>query len=120
MTGERHIYMGEGNYIETINGNYIEGNYYEATKRQSPAAAAAEIQQLLRQLEKSYPTNTDAGREALANEAVERIKSNSTLMRRLFSAGKAGGVSALEAALNHPAASFVINALKDWQETGKT
>ena len=52
----------------------------------------------------------------LATEVMERIESNPNLMKRIFSALKAGGISAFEQALNHPAASFVIGALEDWKE----
>ena len=134
--------------INTRGGNYnehIQGSYYEQTgtfgighmsggtieggakvagvineaEQQNLAQSAAQIQQLLEQLEKSYPANTTAGKMALATEAIQRITSNPTLMARILSAIKAGGVSALEAFLNHPAASFVIGALQDLQETGK-
>jgi hypothetical protein len=37
-----------------------------------------------------------------------------------MSALGAGGTAALEQLLNHPAASFVIGALGDWQETGSS
>lgn len=76
---------------------------------------AAEIQQLLEQLDKSYSTDTTAGKMAIATEAIKQIESNPTLMKRIISAAKAGSISALEAALNHPAASFAIGAIEDWQ-----
>jgi trans-aconitate methyltransferase len=53
----------------------------------------------------------------IATEAIKSIEANPTLMERILSALKAGGISALEQALNHPAASFVIDALKDWQQS---
>jgi hypothetical protein len=37
-----------------------------------------------------------------------------------LSALKAGGVSAFEQLLNHPAASFVIGALEDWKNSQGT
>jgi hypothetical protein len=39
------------------------------------------------------------------------------LSGRLLSAGKAGGIAAIEQFLNHPLASFVMAALEDWQKT---
>jgi len=56
---------------------------------------------------------------ALATKAIEEIEANPTLMARVQSAIAAGGASALESFLNHPAASFVIGALQDWQGTGQ-
>ena len=54
---------------------------------------------------------------AVATEAINRIENNPKLMARILSALKAGSVQAFEQALNHPAASFVIGALKDWQKS---
>lgn len=90
---------------------------YAPEQRQTLAEAAAEIQKLLEQLSTTYPTNTVSGRMQLATEAINRIESNSSLMKRILSALKAGGISALEQSLNHPAASFVVTALEDWQKT---
>ncbi len=115
--GNRTIKMGSGNYNERIEGNYIQGNYYAAGEKQNLAEAAAEIQALLEQLSKTYPADTTTGKMRLATEVIDRIESNPTLMERILSALKAGSISALEQALNHPAASFVIGALEDWQQT---
>jgi len=79
--------------------------------------AAADIQQLLEQLEKSYPTYTNEEKEKLATEAIARIENNPNLTARILSALKEGSVKAFEQFLNHPAASFVISALEDWQKT---
>jgi hypothetical protein len=72
---------------------------------------------LIGTVKQDYPTDTTTEKLKLAAEVIERIESNPNLMERILSALKAGGVSALEQALNHPAASFVIGALKDWQQT---
>ncbi len=117
MADNRTIHMGGGNYNERIEGDYIQGNYYAAGEKQNLAEAAAEIQALLEQLSKTYPADTTTGKMRLATEVIERIESNPTLMERILSALKAGSISALEQALNHPAASFVIGALEDWQQT---
>ncbi|MDB9372906.1 hypothetical protein [Nodularia sphaerocarpa] len=112
----RFINTGGGNYNEHINGNYIQGNYYAARQPQGLAEAAAEIQNILEQLEKSYSSETALGKMAIATETISQIDSNPALSARIFSALKAGGVSAFEQFLNHPAASFVIAALEDWQK----
>jgi hypothetical protein len=90
---------------------------YSLEQRQTLAEAAAEIQKLLEQLSQTYSTDTLSERMQLAMEAVTRIESNPNLMQRLVSSLQAGGVSALEQLLNHPAASFVIAALEDWKKT---
>jgi hypothetical protein len=97
-------------------GAKIAGVINEAQQR-NIAETAAEIQQLLEQLEKSYPTDTTSGKMKVATEAISKIDSNPTLAARILSALEAGGISAFEQFLNHPAASFVIGALADWQKT---
>jgi len=101
----------------TIQGNAkIAGVINEAEQR-NLAEAAAEIQQLLEQLDKSYSSDTMSGRMQIATEAVSQIENNPAFKARVLSALKAGGVAAFEQFLNHPAASFVIGALEDWQKT---
>lgn len=120
MAGDRNINTGGGNYNERIEGDYIQGNYYAAAEKQNLTEAAAEIQALLEQLEKSYPIDTTTGKMALATEAIQRIDSNPTLTVRILSALKVGSVKAFEQFLSHPAASFVIGALEDWEKTKGT
>lgn len=120
MTGDRNINLGSGNYNERIEGDYIQGNYYNAPQKQNLAQAAAEIQELLEQLDKSYDTGTTSGKMQVASETIETIENNQDLKARIISALKVGGVNAFEQFLNHPAASFVIGALEDWQKTSNT
>jgi DNA-binding Lrp family transcriptional regulator len=101
---------------EIQSGAKVAGVINEA-QQQDLAQAAAEIQKLLEQLEKSYPANTTTGKMQIATEAISQIDRNPALTARILSALKAGSVSAFEQFLNHPAASFVISALQDWQET---
>jgi hypothetical protein len=65
----------------------IAGVINEAEQR-NLAETAAEIQQLLEQLDKSYPTDTTAGKMKLASEAIAQIERNPTLMARILSARK--------------------------------
>ena len=97
---------------QTMNTNVVS-----SSQQQTLTEAAAEIQALLEQLEKSYPTDTTTGKMALAMEAIAQIDSNPNLTARILSALKVGSVKAFEQFLNHPAASFVIGALEDWQTT---
>ena len=82
----------------------------------SIAETAVEIQQLLNQLSQTYATNTVTERMVVATEAIKRIERNPTLIERILIVFRADGISALKELLNHPAASFVIAALEDWQE----
>ncbi|WP_424094683.1 hypothetical protein [Moorena producens] len=128
MSGDRYIQPGRD--YRQINfrnqGTYVKGDYYNnpeqkqnlnPEQKQNLAEAAAEIQQLLETLDKTYPTDTTTGKMEVAAAAVEQIDTNPARSNRVLSALKAGGVSALEQLLNHPAASFFIGALQDWQET---
>ncbi|MBO3460735.1 CHAT domain-containing protein [Aetokthonos hydrillicola Thurmond2011] len=118
MSGDGHtIHIRKGNYNERIEGNYIQGNYYAGGGKQSLTQVAAEIQQLLKQLEQSNPSDTTLGKMTIATLAIQHIENEHTLKKRVSSALKAGGVQALAQLLNHPAASFVIAALEDWQQT---
>ena len=65
----------------------------------------------------AYPTNTTTGKMAIATKAIERIDNDPKLASRILSALKAGGTSALDSLLDHPAASFAIAVLEDWQQT---
>ena len=99
------------------NKQTMDTNVVSPSQQQTLTEAAAEIQALLEQLEKSYPTDTTTGKIALAMEAITQIDSNPNLTARILSALKVGSVKAFEQFLNHPAASFVIGALEDWQTT---
>ncbi|MEM1168102.1 MAG: pentapeptide repeat-containing protein [Cyanobacteria bacterium P01_H01_bin.35] len=87
------------------------------SQEQNLAQAAKDIQELLEQLDETYRSDTEAGQKKIATEVITQIDNNPTKAERIFSAIKAGGVSAVEQLLNHPASSFVIAALEDWQKT---
>lgn len=103
----------EGNVDNRIENSF---NTYSQEQKQNLAEAAEEIQALLTQLEQSYSTDTTTGKMTIATEAIEQIDSDSRMTKRIISALKAGGVSALEQMLNHPAASFFVGALEDWHQ----
>ncbi len=62
-------------------------------------------------------TSAEADLFEIASQAIQRIDSDPKLTDRILSALKTGGISALDSLLDHPAASFVIAALEDWQQT---
>ncbi|MGB3649670.1 MAG: hypothetical protein WBA41_00365 [Rivularia sp. (in: cyanobacteria)] len=108
--------IGVGVNQGEVNAEKLAGTINEADRR-NIAEVAAEIQQLLEQLDKSYPTNNTAGKMTIATEVIKHIDNNPTLAARIISALKVGSVKAFEQLLSHPAASFVIGALEDWQKT---
>ena len=92
-------------------------NYYSSEQRQSLAEAAQEIQALLDQLSKTYPTENVMQRAQLAAVAAEQAKANLSLWRRIVSAIDAGTIGAVGEMLSHPVATFFIDAAKDLAET---
>jgi translation initiation factor IF-2 len=117
---------GDGNVISRNNniaGDWIISdkvmgsntvNHYNSTNL---AEAAKEIQALIEQLAKTYPADTRAAKNSFADEIVEQIEANSALANRLLKATKTGGVAAIEQFLNHPAVSFIVAAIEDWEKT---
>ncbi|NET79730.1 MAG: hypothetical protein F6K60_28640 [Okeania sp. SIO1F9] len=97
-------------------GTYIE-NQYNAAEQKTLAEAANEIQQLLEQLSQTYPTDTITGQMTVATEVIKEVENNLPLADRILSALRAGGTNALKQTLNHPAATFVLSALEDWQKS---
>jgi uncharacterized protein YjbI with pentapeptide repeats len=116
MTGDRNIKTSGGNYNERIQGDYVQGNYYATGQPQSLAQAAAEIQELLKQLEQTYPSTTTSQQMVVAAEAINRIESNPTMKKKVINAVKEGGLAAFEKAIDNPAGAFIVGAIKGWQE----
>jgi pantoate kinase len=50
----------------------------------------------------------------IATAAIQTLETDKSLKRKVVSALKSGGTAAIGQLLNHPAASFVIAALEDW------
>ncbi len=92
---------------------------YNESQRQELAETAKEIEALLNQLNQTYPSETKKEKRIFAAEAMDIIEQNPSLMQKLFSAAKAGSLAALESMLNHPAASFIIGALEELDESQK-
>ncbi|MDJ0899670.1 MAG: hypothetical protein QNJ55_12750 [Xenococcus sp. MO_188.B8] len=123
MTDKRDIKIEKGNYNENIKGNYYEqkGNFgighmsggtisenakvagiINKAMQQDLAQSAAEIQQLLDQLSKTYSTKTFAEKGAVADQLLEKIKNNPTRWQKVINVIKAMGVEALAEAVDNP------------------
>ncbi len=99
------------NFANQISDNARQqSNQHNYGHEKSLADAAKEIKAILDQLSQNYPTDT------IASELIKKIDSNPSLAQRILSALNAGSISALEQFLDHPAASFVVSALEDWQK----
>lgn len=122
---DKSIKIGTNTGSSVVSGN-VEGDVSSEIKnsfnkntqkeKQNLAEAAREIQELLKELEKTYPTETTTEKMVLATETIKCIENNPNLRKRILSALKTGGVKAFEKLLNHPAASFVVGALEDWEK----
>ena len=89
-----------------INGG-MGGDIYQAGKRERTLTeAAAEIQELLTQLETSNPTATEAEKVAYVNEETP-----SALKSRVASAAGAGGEAAIDIILSNTLYSNVARAI---------
>lgn len=109
-----------GGFAETVQGNQIGGIQYNyaSEQRQNLAEAAAEIQQLLKQLSQSYPTDTTAQKMVVVAKAVETIESTPKLRLRVVNAMKSGGTEALKQIVDHPLINILLAALEGFQSKG--
>ena len=109
-------YYIDGNVSEIDKRINVEGNYlgsgtirYGDEKKQNLAEAAAEIQGLLRQLERTNPSVSEAEMVAYVNEEIQP-----DLKSRLARALKAGGEAALESTLDSPYVNLVKAIIEGW------
>ena len=121
VSGERTINTGGGQYRETNlhdDSRYVEtkdsSTYYENynPSQQTLAEAAEEIQKLLKQLELTNPTATEAEKVAYVNdETTPRFK------RKAVAALKAAGETAIDEFLDNPYAKVGKAAIMGWMES---
>ncbi|MEW6492448.1 MAG: hypothetical protein AB1589_08050 [Cyanobacteriota bacterium] len=91
MSNERTINTGGGNYYESIStsgGNYIQGNYINMS--QDLTQAAAQIQELIEQLQKSGLT-VDSAQEKVAKDVANQAQNNPTMKDKLVKWGQSLG-----------------------------
>jgi len=110
-----NIYGNVGSAAGSVEGN-LQGiqEIYAPEQNQSLAEAAAEIQQLLKQLSVTYPTSTKVGELTVVAKAVKEIESKPILKARLIAALKAGGTDAFKEAIDHPLVDILIAAVQGW------
>ena len=98
-----------------INTEKLAGTINEAQQR-NLANAAAEIQQLLKQLEETNPTTTETEKIIVAAKAADEIRNNPTLKARVIGALKSGGKEAFKEAVDNPLVNILIAIIEGWQE----
>jgi len=109
--GIGHMSRGE------IRGEAKVAGVINESERQNLAVAAAEIQQLLLQLSKTYPTATTSEQMVVAAEAIRRIESDPNWKQRVINAAKEGGLAAFGKVLDNPVGALITGAIKGWLET---
>jgi hypothetical protein len=88
MAGDRNIYMGSGNsgnYNESIQGNYIQGNFINMG--QDLSQVTAQIQESLIQLQTQGYTPQDA-QQKVASDLVSQANNDSQFRSNLVKFGK--------------------------------
>lgn len=100
-----------GNVYNVNNSSEVDGEQERIVKE-----VAWEIANLISNSEDLLSSDATVRKIEIAANVINHINDNPRFAQRVLSAIKAGGIQALEQALNHPAASFIIGALKDWQK----
>jgi hypothetical protein len=111
MSGDRNINMGSGNYIENVNGDYIQGEQYN---NYGVNDAVQEVQAILAELQDPDLPDSQAGRMMLAARVVNFIEQKSGLQQKLVGALRGGSLKAFEKALDNPAGAFIVGAIEGW------
>jgi uncharacterized protein YjbI with pentapeptide repeats len=97
-------------------GTQIGGILNDYSSKQSLDEAAAEIQQLLKQLEETNPTTTETEKMIVAAKAADEIKNNPTLKARVIGALKSGGTEAFKEAVDNPLVNVLVAIIEGWMQ----
>ena len=109
------VNVGVGVSNAEIKTNKLAGNINELPEK-TLAETAAEIQQLLQQLEQSNSTETVVRQMEVATQAIEVIKNNPTLKQRVIGVLKSAGTEAFKEAINHPVTNILVAGFQGWIE----
>ncbi|MBN4002534.1 hypothetical protein [Nostoc sp. LPT] len=80
--------VGAVNLNSTVNGDQI-GTQHNYAQEQNLIEAFDEIQQIVNRITQNYPAPTEVEKQIIVAEAVEQVKQNPTLRKRLEVGGKA-------------------------------
>ncbi|MBV8887567.1 MAG: pentapeptide repeat-containing protein [Chroococcidiopsidaceae cyanobacterium CP_BM_RX_35] len=95
-------------------GTQTGGTLNDYSSSPNLSEAAAEIQQILNQLEVNNPATTRAEKMTVAAKAVDEIEKNSVLKTRVIAALKSGGTEAFKEEINHPLAKNIMPIVEEW------
>ena len=94
--------------------NISQTNYLSGEEKQTLAEAAAEIQQLLDQLSKTYSPPSTSNNLKIATETIDIIEQTPPLKSKVVNALKAGGIEALKELLDNPAVNILMASIEGW------
>jgi phosphoenolpyruvate-protein kinase (PTS system EI component) len=103
-------------YGESIKAEQIGGTIHNYPQQQNLAQAAADIQQLLKQLEETNPNATETDKTMIAVKAADVINNDPTLKARVMGAIKSGGKEAFKEAVDNPIVNVLVAIVDGWQE----
>lgn len=89
--------VGAVNLNSPVHGNQI-GTQHNYAPEQNLVEAYDEIQQIFNRLTQTYSTSTEAEKQIVVAEALEQVKQNPTLMKRLKAGGQTFVFEALQKA----------------------
>ncbi|MBD0304513.1 MAG: hypothetical protein ICV85_20850 [Tolypothrix sp. T3-bin4] len=109
MSGGSFAAVGSftGENSGTVSGTQ---NIYQSEQRQTLAEAAAEIQQLLKQLEQTNPTATEIEQKAFLTAAIPPTK-----RERFVNALQAGGIELFKELMDNMYINVAIATIECWQ-----
>lgn len=107
MSNVQQNHYGKG---DNVAGNKTLNQFNNSTNL---AEAVRDIEELLAELSKDYPNDSQA---TIGAKAADRIESSPTMKQRVVSALKEVGATAIEEAIDHPAIKFAIAAVKGYMD----
>jgi tetratricopeptide (TPR) repeat protein len=105
--GNRFINTDGGNYVESNEGTYVQGNYNYINSPQDLSQAAAQIQQLLTQLQ-TQGVSPEVAIQQVATDLSTQAKTNSSLKSNLIKWGQSLGDTTTKTTIAE-AVKFVIS-----------
>jgi len=91
-------------------------NTLNVTQKSNLIEAAADIRQLLTQLEQSYPSQTLPEKAVVVQEVIKHIEADLTLKERVVGVLKSVGVEAFKEAIDHPLVNVFMAGIEGWRE----
>jgi len=123
MNDNTYHWRGDRVSGDKISGDKVMGDKVMGDKigtqinnSQNLAQAAQDIKDLLSQLDRDYDRTTPSGQAMISAKMVAAIEQDPTLRARVVNALKAGGTTALEELVDHPAVKILVATLKGFLE----